>query len=92
MAGNYGAIVVFDAEMSYTLEEHMAIGEEAGQQRIHHVALSDEGLADLVPELIDKAAGESDALRERLDVGTARGAVAVHGHFGRNGCVFHDVH
>ena len=24
MAGNYGAIVVFDAEMSYTLEEHMA--------------------------------------------------------------------
>jgi len=26
MAGNYGAIVVFDSEMSYTLEEHMAPG------------------------------------------------------------------
>ena len=26
MAGNHGAIVVFDSEMSYTLEEHMAPG------------------------------------------------------------------
>lgn len=37
MAGNYGAIVVFDSEMSYTLEEHMAPGVLPSSPRAPHL-------------------------------------------------------
>ena len=63
-----------------TFEEDVSVGQESGKQGVDHVALAHQGLADLMPEFIHKAAGDFDALGQRLDVRTA---IAVDDHIRR---------
>lgn len=46
------------AEAGHTFQQHVASGQQADQNAIHHRLLTDDDLADFLPKLVERAGGE----------------------------------
>ena len=68
------------------LEEDVAIGEEAGQEGVDHALLSDDDLADFMPQRVHEGAGCDDAFGQGLNV---RMAMSGRGGGGSKGLTVH---
>src|SRR5690606_28403380 len=50
-------------DAGHVVEQHVAVGEQAGEHELEHVALADDGLLDLREQALRGAGGSGDRVR-----------------------------